>query len=63
MLVDKLTTGKTGASVVGRDLGFRLNCGPEGDYFLAQQWELGDCKFRLQLEKPDGTLLLQTSTR
>ena len=58
--MDKLTIGNTGASVVGRDLGFRLNGGPEGNYFKHSNGNLATENFQLQ-EKLDETLLLWTS--
>ncbi|KAF8263716.1 hypothetical protein EI94DRAFT_1485913, partial [Lactarius quietus] len=55
VLVDSLTSGNAVASIVGRVLDFRLNCGPTGSYLKCGVGSLATAKFQFQLGRPDNT--------
>lgn len=55
VLIDTLTSGCAVASVVGRVIDFRLNCGPSGGYLGRGLGSLVAAKYQFQLAKPENT--------
>lgn len=55
VLVDTLTCGRAVASVVGRVIDYRLNCGPSGGYIKRGVGSLVAAKYHFQLAKPENT--------